>query len=132
MFDELEVDKPLLLQGDCAELLSRIPDASVDAIITDPPYSITQLEWDKPIDLMMMWGKYKRIIKKNGAIVVFCQEPFTSKLICSNEKYFKEKLTWEKHKPSNIGCAKYRHLKYNEEITIFSYGKHTFNPQMQR
>jgi len=76
MFDELEVDKPLLLQGDCAELLSRIPDASVDAIITDPPYlylnrQIKNCEFDKPFDEEKVFLEYKRILKPTGFLLFF-------------------------------------------------------------
>lgn len=78
-----------------------------------------------------MWEQYNRIIKDNGAICLFAIEPFTSNLVCSNIEYFREKLTWVKHKPSNIGNAKYMHLKYSEDIVIFSCGRCTYNPQMQ-
>ena len=61
--------------------------------------------------------------------MLFATEPFTSALIASNYAAFKEKLTWVKHKPSNIGNARIRHLKYSEDIVVFSYGKYTFNPQ---
>lgn len=120
-----------LLHGDCIDLLPKIPDCSIDSIITDPPYGTTKCAWDKPIPFDLLWSQYKRILKKDGAIILFGNEPFTSELICSNKEMFREKLTWQKHKPSNMGNAKRMHLKYSEDIVIFSYGKNTYIPQMQ-
>lgn len=112
---------------DCLQGMKRIPDGSVDCIICDLPYGTTQCKWDIIIQFETLWREYKRVCR--GAIVLFATEPFTSKLIISNLDNFKEKLIWVKHKPSNIGNAKIRHLKYSEDIVVFSYGKYTFNPQ---
>lgn len=117
---------------DCLEGMKRIPDGSVDCIICDPPYGITRCKWDNIIPFDRLWEQYNRIIKENGAIVLFAGEPFTSLLICSNLSRFREKLTWQKHKPSNIGNAKYMHLKYSEDIVVFANGRCTYNPQMQK
>ena len=78
-----------LIQGDCLELMKDIPDGSVDAIITDPPYGTTACKWDTVIDLEMMWAELKRVIKPNGAIVLFGGEPFSSALRMSNVKMCK-------------------------------------------
>ena len=78
-----------------------------------------------------MWDKLNKLIKPNGSIALFGREPFTSELIHSNLKGYREKLTWIKHKPSNFACAKFMHLKYTEDIVIFAYMKPTFNKQMQ-
>ncbi len=120
-----------LLHGDCTQLLSKIPDGSIDAIITDPPYGTTKCAWDIQIPFDLLWKEYKRILKQSGVIILFGNEPFTSDLICSNKKMFREKLTWQKHKPSNMGNAKRMHLKYSEDIVVFSYGKNIYTPQMQ-
>ena len=120
-----------ILHGDCIQLLQQIPDESIDAIITDPPYGTTKFDWDKIISFEFLWKQYKRILKHNGVVVVFGTEPFTSDLICSNKKMFREKLTWQKHKPCNMGNAKRMHLKYSEDIIIFSFGNNIYNPQMQ-
>lgn len=120
-----------LLHGDCIELLPKIPDASVDAIITDPPYGTTKCDWDIPIPFDLMWKQYTRILKQSGVIIIFGSEPFTSELICSNKKMLREKLTWQKHRPSSIGNAKRMHLKYSEDIIVFSFGRNIYNPQMQ-
>lgn len=114
---------------DCLIGMSRIADGSVDCIICDLPYGTTACYWDSIIPFEPLWEQYKRIIKPKGAIVLFATEPFTSNLICSNIKQFREKLTWVKHKPSNIGNAKYMHLKYSEDIVVFADGKCTYNPK---
>lgn len=116
-----------LIHGNCLVEMQNIPDKSVDCILCDLPYGTTQCKWDVIIPFESLWKEYKRVC--SGAIVLFATEPFTSKLIMSNCDNFKEKLTWVKHKPSNIGNAKIRHLKYSEDIVVFSFGKYTFNPQ---
>ncbi len=120
-----------LLHGDCIELFPKIPDASIDEIITDPPYGITKCDWDKVVPFDSLWKHYNRVLKRNGVIVIFGTEPFTSELVCSNKKMFREKLTWQKHRPSNMGNAKRMHLKYSEDIIVFSFGRNIYNPQMQ-
>ena len=103
----------------------------VDAIIADLPYNTTMAKWDIAIPLNALWERYKKLIKKDGVIILFGSQPFTSKLIVSNFKWFKEELIWKKHKASNFAQAKNRHLKYHENIIVFSNGKYTYNRQMQ-
>lgn len=117
---------------DCLQGMAEIETGSIDAIICDLPYGTTSCHWDNMIPFDKLWNQYKRICKQKAPIVLFGIEPFTSKIILSNIRDFREKLTWEKHKPSNIGNAKYMHLKYTEDIIVFSQGTCTFNPQMQR
>ena len=119
-----------LYQGDCLEVMKDIPDKSVDMILCDLPYGTTACKWDNVIPFEKLWEQYNRIIKDNGAIVLFGSEPFTSYLIVSNVKSFREKLVWEKHKAGNFGCGKYMHLKYSEDIIVFSKKRCTYNPQM--
>lgn len=80
--------KSYIKQGDCLELMKAIPDKSVDMILCDLPYGTTASSWDKVIDFSQLWGEYERIIKNNGAIVLFCSGQFTHKLINSNEKLY--------------------------------------------
>lgn len=120
-----------LIHGDCLVEMAKIPDKSVDMVLCDLPYGTTACKWDVVIPFDKLWEQYQRIAKPNAAIVLFCIEPFTSALVMSNVKEFREKLTWEKHKPSNIGNAKYMHLKYSEDIIVFAHKKNTYNPQMQ-
>lgn len=121
-----------LLQGDCLELMKDIPDESIDMILCDPPYGTTFCYWDEVIPFEDMWKQYNRIIKPNGAIVLFGTEPFSSKLRMSNLKGFKYDLIWQKAHAGNFFNAKYRPLSKHEVISIFSKnGKKTkYNPQM--
>ena len=73
-----------LFKGDCLEVMKDIPDKSIDMILTDPPYGTTACKWDTIIPFDKLWEQYNRVIKDNGAIVLFGCQPFTSKLICSN------------------------------------------------
>lgn len=121
------MEKDIIIHGDCLVEMQNIPDKSVDMVLCDLPYGTTKCKWDVIIPFEQMWKEFNRIC--NGAIVLFATEPFTSILITSNYNGFKEKLTWVKHKPSNIGNAKIRHLKYSEDIVVFANSKYTFNPQ---
>jgi len=108
-----------------------INDKSVDLILCDLPYGTTKCKWDIIIPFDKLWEQYERIIKDNGVIVLTSTQPFTSELIHSNIKLFREELIWVKHKPSNFACGKSMHLKYHEEIIVFSKNKPKYNPQMQ-
>ena len=120
-----------LIKGNCLEKMKDIEDKSIDMILCDLPYGTTKCKWDIIIPFDKLWEQYNRVIKDNGVIVLFGSEPFTSQLINSNIKAYKEKLTWIKHKPSNFACARFMHLKYTEDIVIFAYKSHTFNKQLQ-
>jgi len=119
-----------LLKGDCLEVMKTIEDNSIDAIITDPPYGTTACKWDSVIDFDLMWEQLNRIIKPNGAIVLFGSEPFSSALRMSNIKNYKYDWVWEKTRPSNPALAKKRPLNYSEFIHIFYKKQPTYNPQM--
>ncbi len=119
-----------LRQGDCLELMKDIPDKSIDMILCDLPYGTTACKWDVVIPFELLWEQYKRIIKDNGAIVLFGSQPFTSKLILSNIKMFREELIWLKNKSGSGLQAKQKHIKVHENILVFSKnGKYTYNPQ---
>src|SRR5690554_3004645 len=108
-----------LLHGDCLELMKEIPDGSVDAIITDPPYGTTACKWDSVIPFEPMWEQLKRIIKPNGVVALFGQEPFSSALRLSNPKWYKYDWYWEKERITNIAQVKKRAGKVIENISIF-------------
>jgi DNA modification methylase len=112
-------------KGDCLELMKDIPDGSIDAIITDPPYGTTACKWDSVIDFKLMWEQLNRIIKPNGAIVLFGSEPFSSALRMSNIKNYKYDWVWDKVHPFNL--VGNQPSRCYELISIFN--KHKFNEQ---
>ncbi|MFM2332341.1 MAG: Prochlorococcus phage [Pseudomonadota bacterium] len=118
-----------LLHGDCLELMKTIPDNSVDMVLTDPPYGTTACKWDSVIDFDLMWQQLKRIIKPNGAIVLFGSQPFTSNLIMSNPKMFKYEQIWDKNKGTQPQLANIQPMKSHENILVFGKGKINYYPQ---
>ena len=120
-----------LRHGDCLELMKDIPDKSVDMILCDLPYGITKCKWDTPIDLSVLWEQYDRVCKENAAIVLFATEPFTSALVMSNPKLYRQKLTWLKTRPTNVFNAKKQFMNWTEDILVFYRKLPTFNPIMR-
>jgi site-specific DNA-methyltransferase (adenine-specific) len=114
--------------GDCLQIMQTIPDKSIDAIITDPPYGTTACKWDSVIPFDLMWEQLNRVIKPNGAIVLFGSQPFTSALISSNYKFFKYEWIWHKNKGGNPMNAKFQPMKQHENILVFGNGKVIYNP----
>lgn len=121
-----------VIKGDCLDIMKNIPDKSIDMILCDLPYGTTQNKWDSVIDLQKLWADYERIVKDNGAIVLTSQGIFTAKLILSNEKLFKYKITWIKSKPTNFLNSKIQPLRKHEDICIFYKKQPTYNPQMTK
>lgn len=120
----------VLYQGDCLDIMARLPAGSVDMILCDLPYGTTQNKWDSVIDLGALWRAYRRIAKPNAAIVLTSQGVFTAQLILSQPKLFAYKLVWEKSKSTNFLNAKKQPLRKHEDVCVF-YGKQpTYNPQM--
>ena len=116
-------DKPYnLLNGDCLDLMKKIPDQSIDMILCDLPYGTTASSWDKVLDSTVMWKEYERIIKDNSAIVLFSSGRFTNKLINSNERLYRYKWIWIKTRIGNFVNAKNRPMTNYEEICVFSKG----------
>lgn len=121
-----------LLHGDCLDLLPTLPDASVDAVICDPPYGTTACKWDSPIPFAPMWAELKRLIKPRGAVVLFGSQPFTSALVMSNPGWFKYEWVWDKVQVSGFLNAKFQPLGVTESVLIFGEGRTKYNPQMTR
>ena len=109
--------------------MKLIPSGSVDAIITDPPYGTTACKWDSVIDFDLMWEQLNRIIKPNGAIVLFGAEPFSSALRMSNVRNYKYDWLWEKTQATGHLNAKRQPLRSNELISVFYKKQCTYNPQ---
>lgn len=125
-----------LKQGDCLKLMRNIPDASVDMILCDLPYGTTACKWDSIIPFEPLWEEYRRIAKKNAAIVLTSAQPFTTMLIMSNFDNFKYSLVWKKNRPTGFMQAKTKPLNAHEDILVFGefsvaaqYFNGTYNPQ---
>lgn len=127
-----DVSGSALFNADCMDILPLIPERSVQLILADLPYGTTKCAWDSIIPFEELWKQYKRIIKPNGAIVLFCSQPFTSALIMSNPNDFKYCWTWDKVKPNGHLVAKIRPMQRTEDIAVFGFGKIKYNPQMTK
>lgn len=126
-----------LFNQDCLSIMETLPDNSIDMILTDPPYGTTKCAWDNIIPFDAMWEQIERILKPEGACVLFGIQPFTSSLIMSNPTFFKYQLIWKKSRIQHFAQAPYRFLTEHEDILVFSKGgtaKHAkvrmkYNPQ---
>lgn len=118
-----------LRQGDCLDLMSNIPDKSIDMILCDLPYGTTKCKWDIPIDLTILWKEYKRIIKDRGAIILFAQTPFDKVLGCSNLEMLRYEWIWEKTQATGHYNANKMPMKSHENILVFYKKSPVYNPQ---
>lgn len=120
----------LLIEGDCLDAMASIPDQSVNFILCDLPYGTTQNAWDSVISLESLWAHYRRILAPKGVVALMGQGPFTARLILSQEKLFKYRVTWVKSKPTNFLNAKKQPLRRHEDICIFYPQQPKYHPQM--
>ena len=120
-----------LYNDDCFNILPTIEKHSIDLIICDLPYGITNLEWDNKLPLDRLWYEYERILSNVGNIVLFSSGNFTVDLILSNRSLYKYKLIWKKNVPSGMSSSKYRPMKYYEEICVFHGKNFIYNPIMK-
>lgn len=118
-----------LLHGDCLELMKEIPDGSVDMILCDPPYKQTRNKWDKMIELNAMWQQYSRVIKENGAIVLFADGMFLADLMNTGRKMWRYNLVWDKQLTSGFLNANRQPLRRHENICVFYKKQPVYNPQ---
>lgn len=119
-----------LMLGDCLERMKEIPDGSVDMILCDLPYGTTACKWDSVIPFEPLWEQYERVIKKNGAVVLFGSQPFTTSLLSSNMQMFRYEIIWEKDNFTNLGAITRQFGKVHENILVFYRRQPTYNPQM--
>lgn len=134
----IELNK--IYNEDCLVGMKRIPDESVDCIICDLPYGTTRNQWDSVIPLDELWLQYKRVVKKNGSIVLFSQMPFTAILACSNLEMLKYEIVWKKENATGFLNSNFAPMKIHENILVFSKSSAGFvkdkskamvyNPQM--
>jgi len=111
-----------LIEGDCLEVMRELAPGSVDMVLCDLPYGTTACKWDSVIPFAPLWAEYKRVICGNGAIVLFCGQPFTGALIMSAPDLFKYALVWEKSRALGFTNAKNKPLNKHEDILVFSRG----------
>lgn len=123
--------EPLILEGDCLQKLKDLADSSIDMVLTDLPYGITQNKWDCLIPLDQLWFQYNRVLKKNGVIALTASQPFTSLLVVSNLDNYRHEILWLKNRGSNFANTVREPMKEHESVLIFSQGKWTYNKQMQ-
>ena len=119
--------KNKVLHGDCLETMKSIETGSIDMILCDLPYGTTAQKWDVIIPFDKLWEQYERIIKDNGAIVLFGKNPFTAKLIMSNEKLFRYELIWEKTRAGNSMQVCKQPSAIHENILLFYKKQPTYN-----
>ena len=118
-----------LINGECIEEMKKISDHSIDLILCDLPYGTTRNKWDNIISFDDLWEQYERIIKDNGAIVLFGQDKFTAKCMLSNEKLHRYNLIWDKVLTSGFLNANRMPLRKHEDIMVFYKKLPTYNPQ---
>lgn len=123
------VNNNTFYHGDCIEIMGNIKSGSIDMILCDLPYGTTQCSWDIIIPFNLLWEQYERIIKDNGAIVLFGAEPFSSHLRLSNLKLFKYDWIWDKIKGTGFLNAKKQPMRNHETISVFYKKQCTYNPQ---
>lgn len=117
-----------LMLGDCLELMKEIGSGTVDMILCDLPYGTTCCSWDAVIPFEPLWEQYERVIKENGAIVLFAAQPFAAVLATSNLKLFRYEWIWEKPAATGFFNAHFQPLRAHENILVFYKSKPTFNP----
>ena len=120
------------MQGDCLEKMKEITDGSIDAIICDPPYGTTACKWDSIIPFDAMWERLNKLIKPNGAIVLFGSEPFSSALRMSNIKNYKYDWVWAKNLKTGNLNAKRMPMGGHELVHVFCKKSPTYNPQKRK
>jgi DNA modification methylase len=130
------MEKDRIYKGDCLEVMRDIPDKSVDCILCDLPYQVLHknnpnAQWDRIIPFEPLWEQYKRIIKDNGAIVLFAQGMFTAQLMMSNPKMWRYNLVWDKMRVTGFLNANRMPLRCHEDICVFYKTLPTYNPQME-
>lgn len=120
-----------LILGDCLEKMAEIPDKSVDLILCDLPYGSISCHWDVIIAFDKLWKQYLRIGKENCCYLFFGVQPFTTDLIVSNRSMFKYSLVWNKNVPTGMAQAKYRPMRYHEDVLVFYKNQPTYNPVLK-
>lgn len=109
-----------LMEGDCLERMKEIPDHSVDMILCDLPYGVTDCSWDSIIPFSDLWENYRRVLKPYGSVVLFGTEPFMHKIISSNYSAYSHQWYWKKNKKTGGLIAHKQPMRCIEEIAVFT------------
>lgn len=117
----------VLIHGDCLEVMPKIKDGKVDMVLADLPYGTIRCKWDSVLPLDMLWKEYRRIGKRDIAMVFTASQPFTTTIINSNLEEFKYCWVWNKQKAANFVQVKYQPLKVHEDVVVFG---NKYNPVM--
>lgn len=134
----MKKNKTVLIKGDCLVKMKTIPDKSIDLVVCDLPYETLNKgnkssQWDKAIPMDKLWEEYERIVKDNGAIILFAQGMFTARIMLSNEKMWRYNLIWKKgSRSTGFLNAKKMPLRNHEDICVFYKKLPTYNPQMTK
>jgi site-specific DNA-methyltransferase (adenine-specific) len=123
------IGNAVLYLGDCLEVMAGLPDASVDMILCDLPYGTTACKWDTVIPFDALWAQYRRVAKRNAAIVLTASQPFTTALISSNMREFRYCWVWVKSRVTGFANAKLQPLRCVEDVVVFYRSRPTYNPQ---
>ena len=122
----------ILLHGDCLDLMAQIPDGSVDMVMCDLPYGTTACKWDTVIPFAPLWAHYKRVCKRNAAIVLTASQPFTSVLACSNLAMFRYCWVWDKAIASGFNYARFQPMRQHEDVLVFYADAPVYDSQGDR
>jgi site-specific DNA-methyltransferase (adenine-specific) len=128
MIEPVVIGSAVLYRGDCLKWMSVIPDGSVDMILCDLPYGTTACKWDTVIPFEPLWAQYRRIAKKNAAIVLTASQPFTSALVMSAPRMFRHEWIWRKEAGSNFATVKFGPMKEHESVLVFSSERANYYP----
>jgi site-specific DNA-methyltransferase (adenine-specific) len=121
-----------LYNEDCIETMKRIPDGSIDLMLTDIPYGVTNCDWDIKPNLAIMWHEWERILKPNGVWIFTATQPLTSELVLSRLGFFKYEMIWDKKTTSTPALAKIQPLRSHENVLVFYREQPTYNPILRQ
>lgn len=120
-----------IYHGDCREVLPTLNVGSVDLVLTDPPYGMTDLDWDKQFPIQLMWNELERLGTATTAYIFTASQPFTSLLVCSRLQWFRSEWIWYKNAGSNFAVTQWHPMKEHESVLVFGAGVTTYNPILQ-
>lgn len=127
--DLIKTDAYELYQGDCLNLMHKLPSHSIDMVLCDLPYGCTRNKWDRKLPFDALWDQYKRVIKSGGVIALFSKQHFTIETAASNLKQFRYKLVWFKDRGTDFLNANRKPLSSHEDICIFYDKQPLYNAQ---